>query len=133
MSVSIGQWREEDEYFIEEGCFILELANSAEDPQLSIARARVIPGVATQWHRLRDTAERYLILEGTGSVEVGEDGLLTGKSKDGPRNVGPGDVVLIPPMMRQRITNTGDIDLVFLALCTPRFLPENYESVTAAW
>ncbi|KAA3628190.1 MAG: cupin domain-containing protein [Proteobacteria bacterium] len=124
MSVSIGQWREEDEYFIEEGCFILELANSAEDPQLSIARARVIPGVATRWHRLRDTAERYLILEGTGSVEVGEDS---------PRNVSPGDVVLIPPMMRQRITNTGDIDLVFLALCTPRFLPENYESVTAAW
>jgi mannose-6-phosphate isomerase-like protein (cupin superfamily) len=26
----------------------------------------------------------------------------------------------------QRVTNTGEEDLVFLAICTPRFRPENY-------
>ena len=30
-----------DEFFIDEGCHILELSNSAHDPALSIARARV--------------------------------------------------------------------------------------------
>jgi len=40
--------------------------------------------------------------------------------------VGANDVVLIPPGTRQRITNMGDGDLVFLALCTPRFRVEAY-------
>lgn len=40
--------------------------------------------------------------------------------------VEPGEVVIIPPMCRQRITNTGPEDLVFLAICTPPFLPDNY-------
>jgi oxalate decarboxylase/phosphoglucose isomerase-like protein (cupin superfamily) len=37
-----------------------------------------------------------------------------------------GDVVLIPPMCRQRITNIGTEDLVFLAICTPPFSTEVY-------
>ena len=76
------------EFFTPEGCYVLELSNSAEDPEASIAQARVAPGATTRWHRVRDTVERYIILEGGGRVEVG--GLL-------PRKVNPGDVVLIPP------------------------------------
>jgi mannose-6-phosphate isomerase-like protein (cupin superfamily) len=108
------------ESFTAEGCFILELSNSEDDPALSIARARVAPGVTTRWHRLRDTVERYVILEGQGRAEVG--GLA-------PREVGPGDVVLIPPSCRQRITNIGAKDLVFLALCSPRFTATAYEEI----
>jgi mannose-6-phosphate isomerase-like protein (cupin superfamily) len=108
------------EFFTSEGCFIVELSNTPEDPDLSIARARVEPGVATRWHRLRDTVERYLILEGSGRVEVGERP---------PREVVPGQVVLIPAACRQRITNTGKVDLIFLAICTPRFRPEAYEEI----
>ena len=59
-----------------------------------MARARVTPGVTTTWHRVRETWERYLILSGTGVVEVGD---LS------PTPVAPGDVVLIPPGVRQRI------------------------------
>ncbi len=59
------------EFFTPEGCYILELSNSAEDPAASIARARVAPGATTRWHRVRDTVERYIILEGKGRVEVG--------------------------------------------------------------
>ena len=46
-----------------------------------------------------------------------------------PQRVGPGDVVLIPPDCRQRIKNVGGTDLLFLAVCTPRFRPEAYEDI----
>ncbi len=108
------------EYFFAEGCFITELSNSPDDPQLSIARARVEPGKTTKWHYLRGVSERYVILEGIGKVEIGE---LE------PQIVKAGDSVIIPPEVRQRITNTGEYDLVFLALCTPRFQNEIYVSV----
>ncbi|MFO0252772.1 MAG: cupin domain-containing protein, partial [Betaproteobacteria bacterium] len=92
------------------------------DPAMSIARARVEPGVTTAWHRVRGTVERYVILDGSGRMEVGD---LP------PQEVQAGDVVLIPPSVRQRIANTGAGDLVFLAICTPRFRPENYEDAAA--
>ena len=79
------------EFDTPEQCWILELSNSAADPQLSIARARVAPGVTTHWHRLRGIAERYVIVEGTGRVEVADLA---------PREVAAGDVVLIPPGAR---------------------------------
>jgi mannose-6-phosphate isomerase-like protein (cupin superfamily) len=106
------------EYFFAEGCFITEMWNSPHDAEVSVARARVEPGVTTRWHRLHGVTERYLILE--GRVEVGD---LP------PEDVGPGAVVLIPPETRQRITNTGDADLIFLAVCTPRFTLAGYEDL----
>lgn len=109
-----------NEYLIPEGCYIVELSNSELDPELSIARARVEPGVTTQWHTLIHLTERYVILEGSGQMEMGELEAST---------VGPGDTVLIPPRCPQRITNTGDIDLVFLAICTPRFEPHHYQAL----
>lgn len=114
---------ESDEYLTEERCRILELSNDPDDPALSIARARVAPGVRTRWHRLHGISERYLILEGEGLVEVGEEPA---------QRVGPGDVVLIAPMQRQRITNHGNADLLFLALCTPRFVWDAYEDIEPA-
>ena len=85
----------------------------------SVARARVEPGRTTRWHRLDAITERYVILEGRGRAEV--DGLA--------RDVQPGDVVIIAPGLPQRITNTGDEDLVFLAVCTPRFEPSAYSEI----
>jgi mannose-6-phosphate isomerase-like protein (cupin superfamily) len=108
------------EYFTPELCHINELANTADDPEASVARARVAPGVTTHWHRLAVTTERYVILEGRGRVEIGD---LRAQE------VGPGDVVLIPPDCRQRITNVGAGDLIFLAICTPRFRPDAYEDL----
>ena len=108
------------EFYTSEGCFILELSNTPEDPAASIARARVLPGVTTRWHVVQNTVERYFILEGKGRVEVG----------DLPaQEVGPGDVVLIPPDCRQRIGNIGDKELVFLCICSPRFFPDAYEDL----
>lgn len=111
------------EYFFREGCYITEIANRADDPAVSIARARVEPGCTTRWHRLRDTVERYVILSGSGVVEIGDERA---------REVKAGDVIFIPALCPQRIHNSGSDDLIFLAICTPRFLPENYQDVDAA-
>lgn len=112
-----------NEYYFEEGCHILELLNTPDDPDVSIARARVPPGVTTRWHCLKGTTERYVILSGTGRAEVGEQA---------PQEVAAGDTVFIPAMCRQRITNTGEDDLVFLAVCTPRFVLGAYEDLEAS-
>lgn len=108
------------EYFFREGCFITELSNSPHDPALSIARARVEPGCVTRWHRLCNTAERYVIISGSGIVEIGDQP---------PCAVTAGDVLIIPALCPQRIRNNGDSDLIFIAICTPRFVPENYEDI----
>lgn len=108
------------EFFTSEGCFITELLNTPADPFVSVARARVATGVTTRWHRVRGTVERYVILEGSGRAEVGDEPA---------RDVGPGDVVTIPASIRQRIANTGAGDLVFLAVCTPRFTRLAYEEI----
>ena len=113
----------DDEVYTNERCHILEMSNSAMDEALSIARARVEPRVTTALHKLKGTIERYVILEGQGEVEIAGAAAECVKA---------GDVVLIPANAAQRISNTGDRDLVFLALCTPRFRPENYASAEAA-
>jgi len=115
-----GQVRRLDpaaEFATAERCFIVEVSNSDADPRLSIARARVAAGVTTRWHRLDGVVERYAIVQGRGRVEIGDAA---------PEDVEPGDVVLIPAGCRQRIANVGTGDLVFLAICTPRFRPETY-------
>lgn len=60
------------------------------------------------------------MLQGSGRAEIGDRA---------PEDVRAGDVVLIPPGCRQRITNIGLNDLVFLAVCTPRFEQKNYEAL----
>jgi mannose-6-phosphate isomerase-like protein (cupin superfamily) len=120
VEASVKHFDASREFYTPEKCHIVELSNTPEDPELSIARARVEPGVTTEWHRVTHTTERYVILEGKGCVEV--DSLS-------PQEVGPGDVVLIPPSCRQRISNIGRADLIFLAICSPRFRPEAYEQL----
>ena len=109
-----------NEFYISENCYITELYNNSADPEVSIARARVKPGETTRWHRLRGTAERYYIISGRGRVEIGD---LP------PGEVNAGDMAVIPPMCPQRISNIGSDDLVFLAICTPRFVYGVYEDI----
>ena len=120
METKILKANEADEYYFEEGCYILELSNSPADPDVSIARARVKAGVTTKLHRLKDVVERYIILAGTGKVDIAE---LE------PQQVSAGDVIIIPSQCSQRITNIGTEHLVFLAICTPRFTKEVYEDM----
>lgn len=107
------------EFLTPERCYMLEVWNE-EDEELSLARARVEPGVTTQRHSLEGTSERYLITDGSGVVEV--EGLP-------PTRVVSGDVVYIPPGSCQRITNDGGSDLVFYCVCTPRFAASCYANL----
>lgn len=111
---------DKEETYISEKCYITELSNNCNDPDVSIAQARVEPGVTTQWHRLKNITERYCIISGIGLVEVGDLA---------PQAVFAGDVVTIPAMCRQRISNNGTQQLIFLAICTPRFVSEEYENI----
>jgi mannose-6-phosphate isomerase-like protein (cupin superfamily) len=119
MEIQIIKADSGQEYYTPEKCFILENVNFPIDPHLSVARARIQPGVTTVNHLLKGVIERYLIIEGEGIVEIG--------GKTSP--VGPGDLVLIPENTPQKITNTGQSDLIFYCICTPGFTPECYESL----
>ncbi len=105
------------EYWFQEGCHIIEIAADRGDSEVSIARARVEPGQTTLWHSLRNVAERYIIVEGHGRMELGDS-----LSED----VEAGDVVRIPANTRQRIINTSEHDLIFYVVCTPPFTEDCY-------
>jgi mannose-6-phosphate isomerase-like protein (cupin superfamily) len=108
------------EYYFEEGCYITELWNENSDDGVSVAQARLGAGETTKKHALKGTSERYLVLSGEGLVHIGDNQ---------PQTVRQNDVVYIPPSTSQFIKNTGDCDLVFLAICSPRFQTENYVSL----
>ena len=120
MKETIKKQNLKSEFYTAEKCYITELSNTPDDPDMSIARARVEPGATTSWHRLKGTTERYFMISGRGLVEIG---------KQPPQEVTAGDIVFIPPMCRQRITNKGSEDLIFLAICSPRFTQDVYEDI----
>ncbi len=117
MEPAIHRFSDAEEFYLDHGCHIRELSSTSNDEAVSIARARVEPGVTTRWHRLQGIVERYLILAGEGVVEVGDLD---------PTSVTAGDTVIIPPDCPQRIQNTDERDLLFLAICSPRFDPAAY-------
>ena len=120
MSTHVSRPDESKEFFTNERCHILEmLDNHNSEKPFSIARARVEPGITTAWHRLSDIIEYYYILSGIGFMEIGEEGFDVKKD----------DVVTIPANFAQRIQNTGEDDLIFLAICNPPFTDENYEDL----
>jgi mannose-6-phosphate isomerase-like protein (cupin superfamily) len=120
MKPAIHPFKPEREYYFEENCFINELSNSDDDGTLSIARVTVKTGNTTRWHRLNGVEERYCVLQGSGDVYLGDQQ---------KQPVCAGDVVLIPAGCAQRISNTGGDDLVFLAICSPRFTGDAYEAI----
>jgi mannose-6-phosphate isomerase-like protein (cupin superfamily) len=109
----------EAEFPTRERILITERLNDPAVPDLSLADARLEPGVTTELHRLT-VKEWYLIQHGAGLMEVGGGE---------PFEVSLGDVVVIPAGISQRITNTGDANLRFQCVCMPRFTEDSYESL----
>ncbi len=107
-----------DEYWLGERIYVRELMNSPDEPELSLARCRVPVGVTTQLHSL-SILEWYILECGTGRVEI--DGQIV--------TMRTGDCVRIEPGQSQRITNTGETDLVFQSICRPRFTPDSYTNL----
>ena len=88
---------------------------SAQD--VSVAQARIKPGITTMAHHLDGINEIYLITSGKGQVDVGDM-----KST----KVTKGDLIVIPAGASQRISNIGKTDLVFYCICMPKFTAESY-------
>ncbi len=107
------------EVWTSERCYITELLNDAELPDVSLARARVEPGITTELHAL-SVAEWYVLEQGEGLMQVGHRE---------PFAVRDGDTIAVPKGVAQRITNTGRNDLVFLCICVPKFSRECYTSL----
>ncbi len=116
----IKPYIEEAQFFTQEQCSINELLNDASDKSCSVARASVAPGICTQLHALKNTTERYIILEGEAEVEI---------NYAKPIRVSYLDSITIPEGVAQRIRNVGEGELVFLCICTPRFEQINYQNL----
>jgi mannose-6-phosphate isomerase-like protein (cupin superfamily) len=118
MIKKIFKAKEFKEFYTEEKCFITEMLNTGAFNNFSVAMARVVPGITTTIHRLKETDEVYFIISGRGEMEI--DGETLGF-------VTKNDLVFIPKNTTQRITNVSDKDLIFLCICAPRFEVSNYE------
>lgn len=108
------------EYFFDEGCHILEIYNDPLSESFSIVRARVEINVETKLHSLSDTIEHYVIIQGKGTATI--DSI--------EYHVKDNDVLHIGENVSQKIRNSGKIDLIFLAICAPRFTKECYNELS---
>ena len=99
-------------FVTKDGSTIRELHHS--DAQ-SLAEATLEPDQATQRHHHRATEEIYVVVKGSGVLEVdGEE-----------RTIRPGDAVLIPPGAWHRLENTGTSELRILCCCAPPYSHED--------
>lgn len=80
----------------------------------SLAEATLAQGQATQRHYHAVSEELYVVLDGSGEME------LEGER----RAVAPGDAILIPPGAWHQITAGGE-ELRFLCCCAPPYSHED--------
>lgn len=100
-------------YITKDGSSIRELMHPEKhgNSRQSLAEAVVPPGTETLLHQHIKTEEIYHIVEGTGSMTVGNE-VFT---------VTAGDSIFIPPMIPHRIKNTGREPLRILCCCAPAY------------
>lgn len=80
----------------------------------SLAEATLAPGAGTRRHYHARTEEIYVVLGGSGRMEVDDD----------ERDVEPGDAILIPPGAWHEI-KAADAELRFLCCCAPQYSDED--------
>ncbi|MGH3033203.1 MAG: cupin domain-containing protein [Gaiellaceae bacterium] len=81
----------------------------------SLAEATLAPGEATDRHYHARTEEIYVVLAGSGEMEV-----------EGERRaVGSGDAILIPAGARHQIRAAAAAELRFLCCCAPPYADED--------
>jgi len=80
-----------------------------------LAEAWLVLGQATERHYHARSEELYVLLDGTGEMELDGD----------RRTVGPGDAILIPPGGRHQIRADASAPLRFLCCCAPPYSDED--------
>jgi mannose-6-phosphate isomerase-like protein (cupin superfamily) len=103
----------------ETGEIIYELIGKAVtstlDTSHSLARIIVPPGKSSHPHFHKVSQETYFILEGEGQMRV----------DDNEFSIHTGQACHIEPGEVHQISNPGDKDLVFLAVCVPPWVPDD--------
>ena len=98
-------------YTAKDGCDIYEVLHPKNDRvqiPYSFAFAEVKPHSRTKNHYLTHT-EIYYIIEGIGTVTIGDES----------EEIVKGDLVYIPPLVNQLISNESSETLKFLAIVSP--------------
>lgn len=81
----------------------------------SLAEATLAPGTATRRHHHARTEEIYVVVAGSGLMEV--DGET--------RAVSEGDAILIPPGAWHQIRADDEVELRILCCCAPQYSDED--------
>jgi mannose-6-phosphate isomerase-like protein (cupin superfamily) len=103
----------------ETGEIIFELIGKAVTPLLdsnhSLARIVIPPGKSSASHYHKVSQETYYILEGEGQMNVdgNEFSITVGQAC----HIHTGEI--------HQVSNSGETDLVFLAVCVPPWVPED--------
>jgi len=88
---------------------LVGLANGHFDKNLSFAHIRIPPHSEDPYHYHPTLTELYYILEGSCHIDLDGE-----KSK-----IKPGDCIHIPPLVKHKLINDSDEELVLLAICSP--------------
>jgi len=81
----------------------------------SLAEVHIQPGKKSSKHYHKHSEESYFILSGVASVEINNTN----------HQFMPGEAVLLEPLDVHQISNQGEQDLVFLAVCVPAWSPDD--------
>ena len=105
------------------GEVIYELIGRAEETGgtagHSLAHVTLPPGKSSEAHYHRESEETYYVLQGRGWMEIDGDEFP----------LEPGQALLIEPGEVHKISNHGESDLEFLAVCSPPWVAEDSFSV----
>jgi mannose-6-phosphate isomerase-like protein (cupin superfamily) len=91
------------------------LPTATNDLPYSLAHADLEPGEFSIPHRLLSSTEIYILVSGQGVMHIDDE----------TANVGPGDIVRIPPSATQSIQNTGSGPLTFYCIVSPPWRSED--------
>ena len=114
----------QNEFITPEGEIIYELigasALSGETTHHSLAHITIPPGKSCALHFHKISEETYYILNGEGWMRIDQEEF----------SLHPGQACLIEPGENHQIFNRGQVDLEFLAVCAPAWVPEDSYEVS---
>lgn len=93
---------------------------SGDQPNHSLAYIVIPSGKSSTPHYHKISQETYFILEGEGQMSVDQEEFV----------IRPGQACYIEPEEIHQISNQGENDLVFLAICVPPWVPEDSYEVS---
>ena len=88
--------------------------NTLNGINFSLAHSIILPGKSSKPHKMK-SAEVYFVLEGEGTIHIDND----------VKEIHQNESVYVPPMAKQFLMNTGNIDLKVLCIVDPAWRQED--------